>query len=180
MDIFNFKDWVNSLGEKKAKDHEVKDLVLYLDHIPPPVYCTSSESGSMRLLIPVVTNMIVRCRSNQATTATTQAKDGVAATVAQTAEILTTRLLGNWHTNTFTSFGEVFVLWRFFQNIQVDKTVGGGLDLLPPFPCFWVCFCSFEIFCATVERRLLRFLSTLYQKGAPRPRRPTEKRTPQM
>jgi hypothetical protein len=42
VDIFNFKDWVNSLGEKKPKDHEVKDLILYLNHFPllgvPPTY----------------------------------------------------------------------------------------------------------------------------------------------
>jgi len=42
VDIFNFKDWVNSLGDKKPKDHEVKDLVLYLDHFPllgvTPIY----------------------------------------------------------------------------------------------------------------------------------------------
>jgi hypothetical protein len=40
VDIFNFKDWVNSLEDKKY--HEVKDLVLYLDHFPllgvPPIY----------------------------------------------------------------------------------------------------------------------------------------------
>jgi hypothetical protein len=42
VDIINFKDWVNSLGEKKPKDHEVKDLILYLDHFPlkgvSPIY----------------------------------------------------------------------------------------------------------------------------------------------
>lgn len=42
VDIINFDDWVNSLGDKKPKDHEVKDLVLYLDHFPllgvPPIY----------------------------------------------------------------------------------------------------------------------------------------------
>jgi hypothetical protein len=42
VDIINFKEWVNSLGEKRPKDHEVKDLILYLDHFPllgvPPIY----------------------------------------------------------------------------------------------------------------------------------------------
>jgi hypothetical protein len=33
LDIINFEDWVNSL-EKKPGDHEIKDLVLYLDHFP--------------------------------------------------------------------------------------------------------------------------------------------------
>jgi hypothetical protein len=33
LDIINFEDWVNSL-EKKPDDHEIKDLVLYLDHFP--------------------------------------------------------------------------------------------------------------------------------------------------
>ena len=42
VDIINFKDWVNSLGDKKPQDHEVKDLILYLDHFPllgvSPIY----------------------------------------------------------------------------------------------------------------------------------------------
>src|SRR5262249_9806726 len=41
LDIINFEDWVNSL-EKKPDDHEIKDLVLYLDHFPllgvSPIY----------------------------------------------------------------------------------------------------------------------------------------------
>src|SRR4030095_4097084 len=65
----------------------------------------------------------------------------------------------------------VFV-YRGFPKIQEGKTVGGGSDWLPLSPCFLACFCSSEIFCATVERRLLRLLSALYQKGAPRLRRP--------
>ena len=42
VDIINFKDWVNSLGDKKPQNHEVKDLILYLDHFPllgvSPIY----------------------------------------------------------------------------------------------------------------------------------------------
>ena len=41
VDIINFKDWVNSL-EKKPDNHEIKDLILYLDHFPlqgvSPIY----------------------------------------------------------------------------------------------------------------------------------------------
>src|SRR5439155_3343163 len=33
VDMINFKDWVNSL-EKKPDTHEIKDLILYLDHFP--------------------------------------------------------------------------------------------------------------------------------------------------
>ncbi len=44
VDVINFKDWVKSLEEKKKKpeDSEVRDLILYLDHIPlkgvSPIY----------------------------------------------------------------------------------------------------------------------------------------------
>jgi hypothetical protein len=44
VDIINFKDWVKSLEEKKKKpeNSEVRDLILYLDHIPlkgvSPIY----------------------------------------------------------------------------------------------------------------------------------------------
>jgi len=42
VDIINFEEWVNSLREKKPRDHEVKDLILYLDHFPlkgvSPIY----------------------------------------------------------------------------------------------------------------------------------------------
>jgi hypothetical protein len=34
IDIINFKDWVNSL--EKKPDHQINDLILYLDHIPMP------------------------------------------------------------------------------------------------------------------------------------------------
>ncbi len=41
VDIINFKDWVNSL-EKKSDNHEINDLILYLDHFPllgvSPIY----------------------------------------------------------------------------------------------------------------------------------------------
>jgi hypothetical protein len=41
VDIINFKNWVNSL-EKKPDHHEIRDLILYLDHIPlhgvSPIY----------------------------------------------------------------------------------------------------------------------------------------------
>jgi len=44
VDVINFKDWVKSLEEKKKKpeNSEVRDLILYLDHIPlkgvSPIY----------------------------------------------------------------------------------------------------------------------------------------------
>ena len=44
VDIMNFKDWVKSLEEKKKKpeNSDVRDLILYLDHIPlkgvSPIY----------------------------------------------------------------------------------------------------------------------------------------------
>ena len=42
VDIINFQDWVDSLKDKKPKDHDIKDLVLYLDHFPllgvTPIY----------------------------------------------------------------------------------------------------------------------------------------------
>jgi cation transport ATPase len=34
VDVINFEAWVDSLGEKKPPDHEEKDLILYLNHIP--------------------------------------------------------------------------------------------------------------------------------------------------
>jgi hypothetical protein len=36
VDIINFGEWVNSLGDKKPDKHEWKNLILYLDHIPLP------------------------------------------------------------------------------------------------------------------------------------------------
>jgi hypothetical protein len=40
--IINFKEWVNSLGDKNRENHEIKDLILYLDHFPllgvSPIY----------------------------------------------------------------------------------------------------------------------------------------------
>ena len=44
VDVINFKDWVKSLAEKKKKppNSEIRDLILYLDHIPlkgvSPIY----------------------------------------------------------------------------------------------------------------------------------------------
>jgi hypothetical protein len=42
IDIINFKAWVDSLGDKKPANHEIKDLILYLNHIPligvSPIY----------------------------------------------------------------------------------------------------------------------------------------------
>lgn len=47
VDVYNFEDWVNSLGDKKPKNHEVKDLILYLDHFPlkgvSPIYWNERE-----------------------------------------------------------------------------------------------------------------------------------------
>jgi hypothetical protein len=41
VDIVNFDEWVNSL-EKKPENHDLKDLILYLDHFPlsgiSPIY----------------------------------------------------------------------------------------------------------------------------------------------
>lgn len=34
VDVHNFQGWLDSLGEKLPKNHEVKDLILYLDHFP--------------------------------------------------------------------------------------------------------------------------------------------------
>ena len=34
VDVHNFKTWVDSLGEKRPQNHEIKDLILYLDHFP--------------------------------------------------------------------------------------------------------------------------------------------------
>jgi hypothetical protein len=35
VDVINFNDWVKSLyGDKKPEHHEVRDLILYLNHIP--------------------------------------------------------------------------------------------------------------------------------------------------
>lgn len=33
VDVINFKDWVNSLGDKKPPKCDPKDLILYLDHV---------------------------------------------------------------------------------------------------------------------------------------------------
>jgi hypothetical protein len=47
VDIINFKAWVDSLGHKKPTNHEVKDLILYLNHIPlqgvHPIYWHETE-----------------------------------------------------------------------------------------------------------------------------------------
>jgi hypothetical protein len=35
VEVHNFEGWVNSLpAEKKPQNHEIKDLILYLDHVP--------------------------------------------------------------------------------------------------------------------------------------------------
>jgi hypothetical protein len=34
VDVHNFRSWVDSLGEKRPQNHEIKDLILYLDHFP--------------------------------------------------------------------------------------------------------------------------------------------------
>jgi hypothetical protein len=50
VDIFNFKDWVNSLGEKAPKNHEIRDLILYLDHFPlkgvSPIYWYEGQEST--------------------------------------------------------------------------------------------------------------------------------------
>jgi hypothetical protein len=47
VDIINFKSWVDSLGDKKPANHEIKDLILYLNHIPlkgvSPIYWHETE-----------------------------------------------------------------------------------------------------------------------------------------
>ena len=47
VDVINFKEWVDSLGDKKPPDHDVKDLILYLNHIPlkgvSPIYSYETE-----------------------------------------------------------------------------------------------------------------------------------------
>jgi hypothetical protein len=66
LDIINFGDWVNSL-DKKPDDHEIKDLVLYLDHFPllgvspiywykwPPQYTAKGKDGSSPIKYSVTT-----------------------------------------------------------------------------------------------------------------------------
>lgn len=34
VEVRNFRGWLGSLGDRLPKDHEVKDLILYLDHFP--------------------------------------------------------------------------------------------------------------------------------------------------
>jgi hypothetical protein len=34
VDVINFEEWVRSLGDKKPPNHEEKDLILYLNHVP--------------------------------------------------------------------------------------------------------------------------------------------------
>lgn len=47
VDIINFKAWLDSLGDKKPPNHAVKDLILYLNHIPlqgvHPIYWHETE-----------------------------------------------------------------------------------------------------------------------------------------
>jgi hypothetical protein len=42
VDVHKFQGWLDSLGERLPKNHEIKDLVLYLDHFPllgvAPIY----------------------------------------------------------------------------------------------------------------------------------------------
>src|ERR1043166_1433821 len=58
VDVINFKAWVYSLGEKKPPNHEVKDLILYLDHIPlkgvSPIYW-HQNTWSLGGVPPVIT-----------------------------------------------------------------------------------------------------------------------------
>ena len=66
LDIINFEDWVNSL-DKKPDDHEIKDLVLYLDHFPllgvspiywykwPPQYTAKGKDESSPIKYSVTT-----------------------------------------------------------------------------------------------------------------------------
>lgn len=47
VDIINFKEWVDSLRDRKPPNHDVKDLILYLNHIPlngvSPIYWHETE-----------------------------------------------------------------------------------------------------------------------------------------
>src|SRR6266566_7413790 len=66
LDIINFGDWVSSL-DKKPDDHDIKDLVLYLDHFPllgvspvywykwPPQYTAKGKDGSSPIKYSVMT-----------------------------------------------------------------------------------------------------------------------------
>ncbi len=42
VDVHNFQGWLDSLGERLPRNHEIKDLILYLDHFPlqgvSPIY----------------------------------------------------------------------------------------------------------------------------------------------
>lgn len=61
VDVINFKAWVDSLGDKKPPNHEVKDLILYLDHIPlngvSPIYW-HENTWSIGGMPPVLTTDI--------------------------------------------------------------------------------------------------------------------------
>jgi hypothetical protein len=50
IDVRNFQGWLDSLGEKLPKDHEVKDLILYLDHFPllgvSPIYWYETKEST--------------------------------------------------------------------------------------------------------------------------------------
>ncbi len=50
VDVHNFQGWLDSLGEKLPKNHEVKDLILYLDHFPllgvSPSYWHEHKDGT--------------------------------------------------------------------------------------------------------------------------------------
>src|SRR5262249_6629754 len=47
LDVINFRAWVDSLGDKKPPDHDIKDLILFLNHVPlkgvPPIYWYETE-----------------------------------------------------------------------------------------------------------------------------------------
>ena len=47
VEVRNFQGWLDSLGDRLPKNHEVKDLILYLDHFPlfgvSPIYSYESK-----------------------------------------------------------------------------------------------------------------------------------------
>ena len=78
VDVHNFKLWVESLGERRPKNHDIKDLILYLDHFPllgvSPTYwherkhwsAATAESPSVEYTVTTVGFSLIRNESSKA------------------------------------------------------------------------------------------------------------------
>ena len=78
VDVHNFKTWVDSLGEKRPKNHEIRDLILYLDHFPllgvSPIYwherkqwsAPTAEWPSVEYTVTTVGFSLIRNESSKA------------------------------------------------------------------------------------------------------------------